>query len=222
MNKSVIFDYQPPVTVHHTPQEAVSASLHSPGLLVVPEWVALAFHRNNLNLIELLNYGSVRKVLSIEDMAQLYCINCVPKSVNEVLSSLGDSLINNIFRQHGMTPQQEKEVKEIIHPLAMAESTLAEVLARLSPIGSHATNLPQNTTHFSPEGVLYHNVVSLHDGVSAFIIKRGFLDAIRDRSYALKVASDHLKVLYSNDTIQSVSSSQPFAYYLKLLGNIAR
>lgn len=221
MRNSVIFnETPPPIQMHHTPPETTTAALHAPAVVVVPEWIALAFHRNNLNLIELLNYGSIRKVLSIEDMAQFYSINCVSETTNQTLSVLGNFLINEIFRQHGITPQQEKEVKEIIHPLAMADSTLAEVLARLCLNEPSVSGSVRN--NFLEEGASYHKVVSLHDGVSAFIIKRGFLDAIRNRSYALKVASDHLKVLYSNDTIQSVSSSRPFAHYLKLLGNLVR
>lgn len=177
--------------------------------LVVPYWIMQAFTRNNLNHIELLNYDSLRKVLSIDDMAQYYCVNKVPESECAVLYYIASGLENFGFS----TPQQKKELTEVIKPLSNVPDTWNSVFERLS-FESEAETVDKDA--------LYHSTVSLHGGVTILIIKRGFLDACKNRNYARKVVSDYLKAQYSQLPINAVSKLPAYSYYLKLLAESVR
>lgn len=180
--------------------------------LVVPYWIAQAFTRNNLNHVELLKYDSLRKVLSVDDMAQYYCVNAVPESVCPVLYYMASGL-RNVSSLDFSTPEQKKELAEIIQPLSNLADTWTSVYERLS-------------FEFDNEQVdkkaQYHSTVSLHGGVTILIIKRGFLEACKDRDYARKVISDYLKAQYSQHSIDTVSKLSAYSYYLKLLAESVR
>lgn len=182
--------------------------------LIVPYWVMQAFTRNNLNHIELLNYGSLRKVLSIDDVAQYYSVNMAEDNTCPVLGCLssGNYGASEAIAQTN-TPEEKNELINAILPLARAATTLEEVQARLMG------DVPDGPVAESTE---YHTTVQVHGGATIFIIKRGFLEAVKNRDYALKVISDYLKAQYSQLPIDKVSNLKAYSYYLKLLSESVR
>ena len=180
--------------------------------LVVPYWIMQAFTRNNLNQVELLKYDSLRKVLSVDDMVQYYCVNAVPESVCPVLYYTAGGL-NNISSLGFSTPEQKKELSEVIEPLSRLPDSWTSVYERLSF---------ESESEEYDKDVQYHSMVSLHGGVTILIIKRGFLEACKNRDYALKVISDYLKAQYSQHSIDTVSKLSAYSYYLKLLAESVR
>ena len=176
--------------------------------LVVPYWVMQAFKRNNLNHIELLNYGSLRKVLSIDDMAQYYSVNMTTDSVCPVL----EYLCSENIAQTG-SPEHRNELKNVIVPLALSRSTMEEAQERLASVTPEGLNI---------ESTVYHSTIQVHGGTTIFVINRGFLEACKNRDYALKVISDYLKAQYSQLPIDKVSNLRAYSYYLKLLSETVR
>lgn len=175
--------------------------------LVVPYWIAQAFTRNNLNHVELLKYDSLRKVLSVDDMAQYYCVNAVLESTCPVLYYTASGL-DNLSSLGFSTAEQKKELAEVIKPLSRLPETWTSVYERLSF---------ESENEQVDKDAQYHNTVSLHGGVTILIIKRGFLEACKNRDYAQKVISDYLKAQYSQHPIDTVSKWPAYRYYLKLL-----
>lgn len=171
---------------------------------VVPYWVSQALNRNNLNNKDLSNYTQLRQVLSIEDMAVFLAVNSYQG--NKYLASIATLLTFDAFTT--ITEEGRRELDEVILPLSRSEATIQAATTRLS-FDEDETLEPSSD---------FHTVSSLSDGTVIFNIKRGFLTALKNRGYALRLASDHLKALYTHNSIYKVSSDAPsYRLYLELL-----
>lgn len=170
---------------------------------VVPYWIMDALRRNNFNTMDIFDYGKLRKMLSIEDMAQFLCV------VNGAyLAKFKDSSLNYLRGSYvefekaisnTMTTEQKLEMDEVIQPLISAQATKDAVIDRLSDLKFGARADEE-----------YQTVIDADSKFIVVTIKRGILNALEDRAYLLKCVSDYLKALYTHVSTEVVASTYPY------------
>lgn len=177
-------------------------------IILIPYWIRQALDRNKLNHIEILNYDTIRKILSIEDIAQLVCSNQLEK--HPILGRL--LMYKDLTKVWSATMSGAycKEYLHVILPLSQAEQTYQAVVDRLMDTTSRATiGLSFET--------MYRIQVASGDMFTLYI-EQGLFNALEDRVYAKSFISDYLKALYSLIPMSDVSKCYPaFEQYFNLL-----
>lgn len=177
--------------------------------IILPYWIDRVLQRNKLDYIDILNYGKLRKVLSIEDFALFMAAN---RSIGQKNfdSIFGDSFVDLNYLSQTATSELRNEFWKVISPLAEAETTRVALLERLM---KSDFKYPDDLS----SGSLYR-FQSLNDQNLLVFVERGLLNAFEDRDFAKALVSDYLKALYSLLPISEVSNSyNAFEQYLDLL-----
>lgn len=179
--------------------------------IIVPDWISQAITRNNLNTIDILNYSKLRNILSIEDMAQLVAVNT--GMFDQYVEMTTSGLIGIWNDTNKLTSEQQIELDTVISKLAYSELTQEAVVARLTNDGAN------DSSNASP----LFSIRSLQDKLIVINIARGFLNAIKDREFAIQYLSEYLKSLYSHESTYKVSAaSRAYRLYLELLSKKSR
>jgi hypothetical protein len=178
-------------------------------LIIIPYWIADTIRRNKLDHIDILEYGVVQKILSIEDMAHFLFIN---ESVISGLNSrffIYDAWVNTIADNNDNILNQLMRLLDAI-------DIKQDIHARLSDEKLNISKINDITDINTSNDTLY--LVELKkDGHIYITIKRGFLNALNIKEFTRQFYTDILKKLYSVQAIHDVSSYEIFKLYLKNL-----
>jgi hypothetical protein len=182
---------------------------YPPTVLFIPYWIRTVLQANSLNVIDVLNYSKLRPILSIEDLAECYCaFNLVSPSKSPVASFLNDlsSWTSHNFWRESQTPEQAAEFTSFIQPLGYSDPTISRVFDRLTSLDP------------VDPGKNYHSTITAQGGFSFILLEQGFINALEDKGYRLRLLSDYLKLLYVTLPPHRVSLDYPaFKLYLEHL-----
>lgn len=175
-------------------------------VVMIPYWIQQVLDRNKLNYIDALNYDAMRRILSIEDMAQLKCCNLFDnQSILGKILSFGDLAL---LWQDKMSAENRAEYDNVVCPLSYSEASKIAVAERLTYLD--APSIP------SFENI--HRIQVMGSTLVFVFVQRGLLNALENRDYAKALVSDYLKALYSLMPIRDVSNGYPaFEMYFDLL-----
>jgi len=166
-------------------------------IYVVPGWVYRSLLRNKLNIIGKMDYNQVRKVLSIDDLAQWSYVNH-SLAINKV--SIGQSHLLNLFNQ--LSEEQSIEYKSSIDTIANLPDTQQSVLERL-----RTTNAFIETEY---EIISNQNFILV-------VVNEGFLTKITDEEYLMTFVKKYLESCYAMMPIVDVSYTSMFGLYVDLI-----
>ena len=174
--------------------------------IFVPYWVETVLKRNNLNTIEVLNYPTLKTLLSLNDLAQLLSLQKFEgiKIIKELDSK---QCLFNSWRNSTQTSQLT-ELDSVLEPLSCSKDLTLDLLDRLS-----LSSAPLKYDFALPN----YKILDLNREVTAVILNPGFIDFESDKiNYSIFI-SDLLKSLYVYNTVTEVSSYPLFKSYIHLL-----
>lgn len=174
--------------------------------ILIPYWVETVLKRNNLNTVEVLNYSTLKTLLSLNDLAQLLLLQKTEgiKIIKELDSK---QCLFNSWRNSTQTSQLT-ELDSVLEPLSCSKDLTLDLLERLS-----LSNAPLKYDFALPR----YKVLDLNRDVTAVILNPGFIDFECDKINYSNLISDLLKSLYVYNTISEVSNYSLFKSYIHLL-----
>lgn len=173
--------------------------------ILFPYWIREAFERNKLDYMDIVNYDRIRKILSIEDLAQLLYCNCLNDH-----PLFGKLLTSNSLESSwraSMSKENLQEFAAVIAPLSRSKTIADVVMDRLF----NNASCPLAT------GETGCRVQCTNDSKIFLFIDRCESNAFEDRARVKALVSDYLKALYSLLSIREVSRYQAFNLYFDLL-----
>lgn len=176
----------------------MTSQLESLRIFVIPGWTFKNIAKNKLDIIDIANYSKLRKVLSIDDLAEFSYVNDLPVSgIN--LSTDGTY---SLFNPNGMTEAESVEYKNSILPLSGTLEIAGNANARLKAVNYIAE-------------VDYRFIRA--DNILYVILNEGFLSKVSDNNFLLEFVKGYLKECYKVASIVDVSKLAIFSLYTKLL-----
>lgn len=186
--------------------------------LFIPYWIKQILARNTVDYIDLLNYSSLRAVMSVEDMAEFYYgLSLTQESKNprsELINALGNNSwlgLSNLWA--AQSPDAMDEFTRVIEPLAHSPEIRESVMARLTlsetDYGIKLNRLPDRR---SGDGTVedmgtpkYHTMLAVRDDLLLIFVERGFINNLSIKSYQQVLLADYLKLLYGSLSLSVVS-----------------
>lgn len=168
---------------------------------VIPSWIADTLKRHNLQLVDLLNFGKVKPILSMNDLLSVEAAQSFFETVTGVRESQ-----SILYEWHCTANDVDKVyIKTQVEPLSKDQFQRDTVQARLFTV----TEGPGDTNPFE--------VVPLADLAIGVVIKPGaFAGAVGSEQH-LSVIRAVLKQLYVYEKHGSVAASPLYLRYLELL-----
>lgn len=182
--------------------------------VIIPYWVENVLNRNNIDLIDILNYPKLSAVLSLDDLAQLNALQTLEESKTIKELTNGQCLFSS-WRQ-STQESQWVELDSALYPLSCSKDLRRDLVERLSlefaPMSydTHNSTLPK------------YKIVDLNRDITLFVLNPGFIDFEFDKINFFTIISDLLKSLYVYHTTSEVSSYQLFSKYIQLLEDDVR
>jgi hypothetical protein len=161
-------------------------------VVFIPEYIHKALLRNKFNTMDLKDYGKIREVLSLEDLATLEKFQS-----SEILAAYCGSSFQYSFK----TPEEKNEFERSVVTLSKTEEIKSSITAYL-----------RNESSLTSDKVPYQFIV-LNDQIS-IIIGEGFLSHVEKSGNRLDFTKDILKLLYTKNSISNVSTTSTFKNYL--------
>ena len=180
--------------------------MNNKSFIFVPFWVETVLKRNNQNTAEVLNYSTLKTLLSLNDLAQLLSLQKLEeiKIIKELDST---QCLFNSWR-NSTQESQLTELDSVLEPLSCSKDLTLDLLERLS-----LSSVPLKYDFTLPS----YRIVDLNREVTAVILNPGFIDFERDKSNEYIFISDLLKSLYVYNTVTEVSNYSLFNSYVHLL-----
>jgi hypothetical protein len=185
---------------------------------VIPSWLREAFRLTKVPTSTIDDYKALRKVLSVNDLILLTATQRI-SFYGPHLSNLPDMINwNKATDVGGNAAFTDLEYCGIITHGAKTDAIHAEALAQLKIDEDPASGeKPANILANIDEGDEYYFFELSASNQYYIHIKPGILNALQDRTYALRFVSDYLKVLYGFLPVNAVCRSPVFKDYLSLL-----
>lgn len=179
--------------------------------IFVPYWVETVLKRNNLNTSEVLNYPTLKTLLSLNDLAQLISLQKLDeiKIIKELDST---QCLFNSWR-NSTQKSQLTELDSVLEPLSCSKDLTLDLIERLS-----LCNAPMSYDYTLPS----YKILDLNREVTAVILNPGFMDFESDKINYTNFISDLLKSLYVYNTVTEVSNYPLFNSYVHLLEDTMR
>lgn len=168
-------------------------------LVVVPGWIHRVAIRNNVNLIDLLNYDSIRPFVSLDDMAQWVYINDKIKLDN---STIGSKSMMEVWKN--LSPDAQRELNNSVYPLSGSEEVASGANQKLKNARDFLGNLLSNQTY---QFVRMGNVIFV-------ILNEGFMTSVSEESALLDFIKNYLKECYAMTSVADVSKLGIYSSYL--------
>lgn len=179
--------------------------------VLIPFWVENVLKRNNIDIIDILNYSKLKSILSINDLAQLNSL----QSIEEIFT-IKELDSNWCLFSSWMSNAQESEKVEldsVITQLSCSKDLQRDLLERLS-----LDYAPLVYDYNEPK----YKILDLNRDVTAVVLNPGFVDFERDKLNQFTFISDLLKSLYVYYTISEVSTYSLYNKYVHLLEDSLR
>lgn len=174
--------------------------------VLIPFWVENVLNRNNIDIIDILNYSKLKSILSTNDLAQLKSLQTI-----EEISSFKELDGKWYLFNSWMNSAQESEKVEldsVINQLSCSKDLQQDLLDRLS-------------LEYAPlvfdESASKYKILDLNRDVTAIVLNPGFIDFERDQMNQFNLISDLLKSLYVYSTFSEVSNYSLFNKYVQSL-----
>lgn len=162
---------------------------------VLPSWIHRAAIRNNLNILDLMDYSKVRKVLSLDDLAEWIHVNDSLKIDN---CRLSENFID--FHFHSMTEADMAEYTRHAVHLSFSDDVKSSAKAKLD--GSNPMN--------------EHNYDFVYvDNILFVLVNEGFNKAMENNENKLDFIKNYLKKCYEFLSVAKVSSLPIYRLYLR-------
>lgn len=173
----------------------MSHGLTSFRCFVLPGWVHRALLRNKLNILDLMDYSKVRKVLSIDDLAEWFYLN---DHLTVDKCKLSNTFLD--FHFHSMTEQQRSEFSVSILPQSASEDVAASAKAKLD--GSY----PMNDSSY--EFIYVDNILYV-------VLNEGFNKILEKPESLMEFVKEYLKKCYEYLPVNEVSKLPIYKLYLR-------
>ncbi len=190
--------------------------------VIIPTWIEKLLHRNQLDYIDLLNYDKIRSYLSVEDMAQLLCLNGYFKHF--VLKDfVADCTLENEWYKT-ISSKNHSEFTNVIYPLATSDASASAVSDRLHfDDGQGQADCCEfedpllKVNGEDQSGKLARSIAV--QGRSIFLVlEKGILNTLEVRDARFNMVSEYLKALYSVLPMKEVSKYYgAFEHYFNML-----
>lgn len=157
---------------------------------------------------ELHDYATVRKVMSLENLAEQHAVEWLLSSKLDVYL---DSLIYSYTET--LTPEQVMERKAVIQPLGSSDRIQEIMKQYLHDVveGAVTEGLPRNT----PIPQKYQ--LQTFQNKIYILVEEGFLKVLEDKTSKQAFFTDVVKTMYSLDRINNVNCSSWYRHYLTAL-----
>lgn len=176
--------------------------------VIIPFWVESVLNRNNIGLVDILDYSKLKSILSINDIAQLLALQCLEESIT-IKELDGKWYLFNSWSKSAQA-SQKTELDSVVDQLSCSKDLQRELMGRLS--------LEYAPIVFNIEAPKY-KIIDLNRDVTAIVLNPGFIDFERDQVNAFNIFSNLLKSLYVYNTISDVSTHKLFSKYVNMLDN---
>lgn len=176
--------------------------------MLVPYWYENVLSRNDLTLVDILDYSKIRNIMSIMDIAQLAFINGESLSGGDAIKSLKIGKVLGLRQAFCSWQQsaQEEQRTELV-------SVLPELLCSADLEESIVRGLSRQTDVDAPSAVddnQTYKIVDLHD-VIAVVLYQGFIDTVNSdiQSY-VGLLMDLIEKLYALNPVHEVNQTLLF------------
>lgn len=211
-------------------EDVVDTSLQSKlDVYVLPAWIYRIF-TSKFNLMEIHDYGKLRQVASLEDVAHLEILRLrlfgqkalLDKS-NVSISDIG-SFIEKASYSVGdrprFTEEEAKEISSTIKYMCQDERVVKEALGRLKEIPDGMDGLSWVSSDFpvkqKDDSPCFYKIVCVASTLY-IIVEEGFLSHIEEQAHRLAFLTQVLKSAYAVCPIQTVNRTVWYNQYLQAL-----
>lgn len=208
--------------------QMISSPYAHPSYFVVPQWIFEAFTRR-FSLSEIHEYGKLRQVASIEDIAQLevYRTHLFNKS------GLGDTefyrisslVFDNWERGDNIdlpkvTEDERNEIQSTLYVLLRSENVKHEALNRLRDVDAGEDSCLEAVLLFPQSGESAkqtpYRVVTREDCLY-IIVEEGFFSHFEGKAERLTFLAQVLKAAYAIYPLEVVNRSVWYSHYVQAL-----
>lgn len=177
--------------------------MQSTSLILIPYWVEAVLKRNKLGLKDVLNYDTIRPIMSMEDLSGLlslqhdHNIQILKNIYTSILLSSWDKTINQKYKV---------ELDSTVLPLSYSEEIIKDVSLRFN---SNDEINDENTNTFK--------VVDIDRNTLCIVLNKNFSSNILNKNTERELITSILKVFYVYNKVNDVSKNQIFTRYLESL-----
>lgn len=186
--------------------------------ILIPYWYENVLSRNDLTLVDILDYSKIRNIMSIMDIAQLAYINGESSNASDAIKTFKISKVLGLrqaFCSWHKTAQEEQrtELVSVLPELlcsADLEESIVRGLSRQSEDGSIIADDNNQT----------YKIVDLSRDVIAIVLYRGFIDTVNSdiQSY-VGLLMDLVEKLYQLNPVHEVNQTLLFKELIECLDN---
>lgn len=211
-------------------EDVLDTSLNSAlDVYVLPSWIYNVF-TSKFNLMEIHDYGKLRQVVSLEDVAHLEILRLrlfsqkafLDKS-NINISNIG-SFIEKASYSVGdrprFTEEEAKEISSTIRYMIQDDRVVKEALERLKAIPDGTESLSWVSSDFpvkeKEQTPCFYKIVCVASTLY-IIVEEGFLSHIEEQAHRLAFLTQVLKSAYAVSPIRIVNCSVWYNQYLQAL-----
>ena len=211
-------------------EDVLDTSLNSAlDIYVLPSWIYNVF-TSKFNLMEIHDYGKLRQVVSLEDVAHLEILRLrlfsqkafLDKS-NINISNIG-SFIEKASYSVGdrprFTEEEAKEISSTIRYMIQDDRVVKEALERLKAIPDGTESLSWVSSDFpvkeKEQSPCFYKIVCVASTLY-IIVEEGFLSHIEEQANRLVFLTQVLKSAYAINPIRIVNCSIWYNQYLQAL-----
>jgi hypothetical protein len=185
---------------------------------VIPSWLREAFRLAKVPTNTISDYKALRKILSVNDLIMLTALQRInffgPYLANTQRMSDGWGMAGQVG---GSEAYKDVEYCTVISPAAMTEAIKNEARAQL--MSTNSGDGSAKVLADIDDGEEYYHFELAPTRQYYLHIKPGILNALQDRTYALRFVSDYLKALYGFVPVGDVCHTPVFIDYLTLALN---
>ena len=166
--------------------------IHRPGvILAVPEVIDHTFQRNNLNDHALIDIGKLKEYLSIDELTLL---SATASTLNRIDSDFCFTDFKSVWDQFPNVNNRVESQENLLAPYVIDVLSYSDEEYESEPSRKMTAKL-----------VKYYEIVAHQSGNQVFykiVLKKGFLNACKDKSYRDKVIRDLYQSLttYTSDS----------------------
>lgn len=169
----------------------------------VPGWIFKALIANKRSVTDLTNYGIVRSIMSLSDIADWKYVNDNLR-INDMY--LTDTQLTEIFSS--FSAEEKNEFNVSVVPLSGSEENASSVKTRLTTKAANEFLADEDEYRF----VVVDNTIYV-------ILNPGFLSLCDDSAKYFEFLQNYLKMCYGMTSIPDVSNMAVYKAYVHYLAN---
>ena len=211
-------------------EDVLDTSLNSElDVYVLPSWIYNVF-TSKFNLMEIHDYGKLRQVVSLEDVAHLEILRLrlfsqkafLDKSNIDIpdIGSFIEKASYSVGDRPRFTEEEAKEISSTIRYMIQDDRVVKEALERLKAIPDGTESLSWMSSDFpvkeKEQTLCFYKIVCVASTLY-IIVEEGFLSHIEEQAHRLAFLTQVLKSAYAVSPIRIVNCSMWYNQYLQAL-----